>query len=71
MRQFYNDKLYWTFSQNMWVNESHDQFKAHSLFPKPEVVKEALQEKLRSAGISFRKAGYLAISENFSDLNYS
>lgn len=52
--------------------ESYDQFKAHSLFPKPEVVKEVAQEKLRSAGISFRKAGYLiAISEKFSDKNYS
>lgn len=52
--------------------ESYDQFKAHPLFPKPEVVKGVPQEKLRSAGISFRKAGYLiAISEKFSDKNCS
>lgn len=52
--------------------ESYDQFKAHTLFPKPESVKEASQEELRSTGISFRKAGYLiAMSKKFSAKNYS
>lgn len=51
--------------------DSYDQFKANSLFPKPQIVKETSQEKLRSAGISFRKAGYLiVISEKFSDTSY-
>jgi DNA-3-methyladenine glycosylase II len=51
--------------------EPDHQFKAHPHFPTPEIVKETSPERLRSAGISFRKAGYLLIiSEKFSDKNY-
>ncbi|CUM57527.1 unnamed protein product [Debaryomyces tyrocola] len=51
--------------------EPDHQFKAHPHFPTPEIVKEASPERLRSAGISFRKAEYLLIiSEKFSDENY-
>lgn len=49
----------------------YDQFEEHPHFPKPEAVKESSPESLRSAGMSFNKAGYvIAISEKFSDKNY-
>ncbi len=41
----------------------------HKVFPK--IVKEASQKKLRSAGISIRKAGYLIVMpEKFWEKNY-
>ncbi|CUM57095.1 unnamed protein product [Debaryomyces fabryi] len=49
------------------LTESDHQFKAHPHFPKPEIVKQTSPERLRSAGMSFRKAGYIiSISESFS-----
>ena len=51
--------------------EPDHQFKAHPHFPSPEIVKQATPERLRSAGISFRKAEYLLIiSEKFTDEDY-
>mmetsp|Transcript_4432 Transcript_4432/g.4455 ORF Transcript_4432/g.4455 Transcript_4432/m.4455 type:complete len:304 (+) Transcript_4432:99-1010(+) len=46
--------------------EPDHQFNAHPYFPKPEIVRETSTNRLRSAGISYRKAGYLiSISEIF------